>query len=165
MLHALLDAARMGAAMHTAKEMTQAFSCLYKGQSAEQLVDVAPFLFRVSDQKPLASWLLEQGWGQSWGVYLESAATPAEVYRHFRRFLLVRTEGGQELYFRFYDPRALRQFLPTCTTDQLTAFFGPVRYFLLEDENPAFALRYWHQAGTLRQERIDRAGAEQIIQC
>ena len=136
MVHVLLDAARMGSAMTTARDMTDAYTCLYKGESAEKLADYAPYLFRISEKKPLAAWLTEQGWGQSWGVYLESAAKPTEVYRHFRRFLLVRTESGQELYFRFYDPRALRQFLPTCTTQQLIDFFGPVRYFLLEGRRP-----------------------------
>lgn len=165
MIHALLDAARMGSALTTAKEMTDAFSCLYKGDSAEKLAEYAPYLFRISEKKPLANWLINDGWGQSWCVYLDSAAPSAEVYRHFRRFLLVRTESGQELYFRFYDPRALRQFLPTCDARQLTDFFGPVRYFLLEDDDPAFARWYWAEGGLLRQKRISRADAEQLILC
>lgn len=163
MLHIVLDAARMGPALATAQELTDKYSSLYKGRSEEHLAAVAPYLFSATDQPTFTNWLVEQGWGQSWGVYLESAALPTEVYRHLRKFLLVRTETGQELYFRFYDPRVLRQFLPTCNTQQLADFFGPVRYFLLEDEDPVFALYYWLENHTLRRQRLDRVEAERYL--
>ena len=165
MIHALLDAARMGQSMVAAKESTTKFISLYKGRSEENLVDFAPHLFTITDQQKFATWIVDQGWGKSWGVYVESAAPPANVYRHFRKFLLVRTEIGQELYFRFYDPRVLRQFLPTCDTQQLTNFFGPIRYFLLEDDDPAFAIRFRLEQGDLRQDRISRTEAEQVMLC
>ena len=163
MIHAILDAARMGSAMATAKELTDEHSSLYKGESMEKLADFAPYLFMVSGQSAFTTWVTAQGWGDSWGIYLESSANPADLYHHFRKFLLVRTEAGKELYFRFYDPRVLRQFLPTSDAYQLTAFFGPVRYFLLEDADPDFAVRYWLEARTLRQQRLTRAEAEQLI--
>ncbi|HRO43103.1 MAG TPA: DUF4123 domain-containing protein, partial [Flavipsychrobacter sp.] len=73
-----------------------------------------------------------------------------ELHKHFRKFLLVKTEDEQELYFRFYDPRVLRIFLPTCDQGQIREFFGAVDYFLMEDEDPEFAIRYWHENGILR---------------
>ncbi len=149
--------------MAAAKELTEEFSSLYKGESMEKLADFAPYLFMVSGQPAFSTWLVEQGWGNSWGIYVESAAHPADVYHHFRKFLLVRNERGKELYFRFYDPRVLRQFLPTCDAHQLSAFFGPIQHFLLEDEDPAFALRYWLEAGRLRFLRLPRTDIQQLI--
>lgn len=52
-----------------------------------------------------------------------------------RQFLFVKDEDGKELYFRFYDPRILRLYLPTCTKTETAAFFGPVLRFLIESED------------------------------
>ena len=41
-------------------------------------------------------------------------------------------ETGEEVYFRFYDPRVLRVFLPTCSVRQKAELFGEIRSFLLE---------------------------------
>ena len=38
------------------------------------------------------------------------------------------------MIFRFYDPRVLRKFLPTCNADELQTFFGKVETFFAEDE-------------------------------
>src|SRR5262249_7471285 len=43
--------------------------------------------------------------------------------------------AGNELYFRFYDPRVLRTFLPACTGAETKRFFGPVGIYLMETEN------------------------------
>ena len=54
--------------------------------------------------------------------------------RHFRQFLRVRDEAGREFFFRFYDPRVLRVYLPTCNSEELRTFFGPVELFSMEGE-------------------------------
>ena len=70
---------------------------------------------------------------------------------------MVLTEDGKTLYFRFYDPRVLRMFLPTCAPEQLAEFFGPVESFYVEDEDPARALRFSLEAGALKTETVDLA--------
>jgi len=59
---------------------------------------------------------------------------------HLRRFLTVRTEKGKKLLFRFYDPRVLRLYLPTCTSTELNTFFGPVERFVCEGGDSQTAL-------------------------
>ena len=76
------------------------------------------------------------------------------MYKHFRKFLIVQAEDGMELYFRFYDPRVLRIFLPTCTRNQLIEFFGPVQKHIMEDEDPSYALIFSLENGILRKERV-----------
>ena len=44
--------------------------------------------------------------------------------------------------FRWYDPRVLRVYLPTCTVGELREVFGPARAFLVEDVDPGVLLRY-----------------------
>ena len=43
------------------------------------------------------------------------------------------------MYFRFYDPRVFRMFLPTCDETQLRDFFGGVDFFIAEGESQSTA--------------------------
>ncbi len=150
----LLDAARMAGLISEAQTRNPANDSLYRGTRDEGLAAVAPYLFKYVPQQTFANWYLKQGWGRSWGVLMKSSRSLEDLARHFRNFLLVKTETGQSLYFRFYDPRVIRIFLPTCDVGQLREFFGPVDYFLVEDEDPDFVLRFWHENGVLRTQRI-----------
>jgi hypothetical protein len=67
---------------------------------------------------------------------------------------MVKKEDGEQLYFRFYDPRVLRVFLPTCDRQQLSDFFGPVDYFVCEDEDPVSGMMFSLKEGELKIERI-----------
>lgn len=129
----LLDAARMGEAMEEAKSLHGEHHCLYQGDSEVFLNDVAPFLFSIPSHQGFGDWLLSEGRGQHWGVLLFCREDISAVYRHFRKFLMVQAEDGRDLYFRFYDPRALALFLNTADRQQLREFFGPIQWFLIEE--------------------------------
>jgi hypothetical protein len=150
----LLDACVLRENFDEAKAKSLLYRSLYKGSAAENLADLAPYLFDLSNPYTFGQWYMENGWGQAWGIMIQSTLPFEETYRHFRKFLLVKTEEGQELYFRFYDPRVLRIFLPTCDATQLKEFFGPVDYFICEDEDPAFGLVFSFENGNLKQSRI-----------
>jgi hypothetical protein len=151
----LLDAARMGEQMDIARRENKTHDSLYRGGKEAKLSSVAPYIFQYSHGKPFGNWFLHQGWGDSWGIMIRSTWPMIELHKHFRKFLMVTTEEGKQLYFRFYDPRVLRLFLPTCTPGQLIELFGQlIEYIILEDEDPAFALRFWQEKGVLRKERF-----------
>jgi hypothetical protein len=86
--------------------------------------------------------LLAHSWGESWGIYVVSGAQLSDLQRHFRRFLRVQDESGKTLIFRYYDPRVLRPYLPTCTPAELQTVFGPVTRFVLEGRTPNVLLDY-----------------------
>jgi pSer/pThr/pTyr-binding forkhead associated (FHA) protein len=134
-LFAVLDAARTDRVLALLAEAPEEHISLYEGAESEALAEVAPYLVAL----PRGSWLLEalvwEGWGEAWGVYLVTRQSARELRRHLRRFLLVEDEQtGRELYFRFYDPRALRGFLPTCTTWQLAELQADIEAFVMEGE-------------------------------
>ena len=52
-----------------------------------------------------------------------------DLRRHFRQFLKIKDTKGNQLYFRYYDPRVLAAFLPNCKPEELGEFFGPVTAF------------------------------------
>ena len=130
----MLDAARMHGDIYQAREMNPEHICLYEGDSEKFLGAVAPWLFGFDQQSEFGKWVVRSARGNSWGVFLRSSADPQKVYQHLRKFLVVQSEGGKEMYFRYYDPRVMRVFLPTCEPPQLKEFFGPVEAFLAENE-------------------------------
>ena len=76
---------------------------------------------------------------------------------HFRRFLLVEAPDGDSWYFRFYDPRVLERFLPTCDAAQLTDFFGPVSAYGWTDPGSygvTLARQAWLEAPARSKPRI-----------
>jgi len=119
---------------------------LFEGDGAEKLITVAPHLVSLGKDSQLLEDLLRKGWGQSWGYYLTSPETFQPLRRHLRRFLMVADEENNNLYFRFYDPRVLRRYLPTCTPQEATQFFGSVTRFWMEDEDPGVLLEYTRNA-------------------
>ncbi len=150
----ILDAARVDHEMASAHELNPEGVSLYKGDPEEDLSEVAPYLFSCIEKPQFLNWVVTTGWGKAWGVFAMSNVGFNELHRHFRRFLMVKTEDGVQLYFRFYDPRVLRIFLPTCDSLQLREFFGPVSKFVCEDEDPAFALIFFHDNTKLVTQRI-----------
>lgn len=123
-----------------AKELCSKFFSLYRGDKENQLASVAPYVFDADECVELQDWFFKEGWSNSWGVIIYTTQDLKQIRKHLRRFLMVMTEEKKELYFRFYDPRVLRVFLPTCDAKQLREFFGPVDYFVCEDENPETGL-------------------------
>jgi hypothetical protein len=132
--------------------------CLYIGDLHPAVARAAPWLVHLSREAPLTRTLVTEGWGQSWGVFLRTDAGIAALHRHLRRFLRVRDEGGRYLLFRYYDPRVLRVYLPTCTEAELDYVFGPIEQFVMEADAPDRALTFRRQGSSLtmdesRQER------------
>ena len=150
----LLDAARMNQAMEISKDLNPNFNSLYKEKDDPIIQSVAPFLFIFPHSKEFKDYYFDKGWGNSWGVMIYATAGFDELSRHFRRFVIVKSEDGVEFYFRFYDPRVLRVFLPDCDAKQLKAFFGPIHYFLLEDENPDYMIKFWMENNQLKTEKL-----------
>ena len=123
---------------------------LYKGSAEERHADIAPYLVGVDDD--MLDWILTTLWGDPWGIFVQSTASLDELRSHFRKFLVVRGPNGEEWYFRWYDPRVLEKYLPTCTDEELRAFFGPVTSYGVSDPSagvrwirPATPQETWHR--------------------
>lgn len=143
-LFAVLDAARDETIFATlyARQAELWVRSLYQGETAARLAEVAPYLVRLDAGSWVERWVLESGWGHAWGILLWSAETPDRLRRHFRKLTVVTMDDGERWLFRFYDPRVLRVFLPTCDAEQLGQVFGPVRAYCLEDESPETCVEF-----------------------
>jgi hypothetical protein len=136
-LFAILDAARDSLVLARLLNCQEKYESLYEGPEADKLMAVAPYLVAPPPDSEFLSQLVHEGWGKSWGVYLTCDRSFEETRKHLRRFLTVEIEDGTKLLFRFYDPRVLRVYLPTCTSAEVSEFFGPLTGFLMEAEDPA----------------------------
>jgi hypothetical protein len=152
-LFAILDAARDRAIPRIIAESGAAHQSLLEGEKGQALAAVAPYLVGLPPDSPLLRTLADQHWGASTCVYLTSQLPLSELRRHFREFLLVELPQGDVCYFRFYDPRVLRVFLPTCRPEEAARFFGGVRAFFVESEDARTLVRFtWGAEGTIQTE-------------
>jgi len=111
------------------------YSCLYAGPLPPELEMAAPYLLQLDYDSEESRRLIELSWGNSWGVFLRSGTSLNKLRRHLREFLIVRDPAGRRMTFRYYDPRVLRAYLPTCVSEELRAVFGPVECFWTEEHS------------------------------
>jgi len=144
-LYAVVDAARHADIVPMLANSGEMCQSLFEGPKGAELTEVAPYLVQLTETNPLLQSLVYSGWGQSWAIYLRSAKPFADIRNQLRRSLMVKAEGAppdQRLYFRFYDPRVLRVWLPECTPDQLKEFLGPIDTIAMEDDSAEKVLRF-----------------------
>jgi hypothetical protein len=132
-LFAVLDSARNQAIRPALMATDLEYRCLYRGEIPIVLAKVAPYLVELPRESGFLDFLINRGWGDSWGVFLTSTAPLDELRRHLRRFLRVRDPMGRTLVFRYYDPRVMRTFLPTCSPTQLESLFADIHSFVIEN--------------------------------
>jgi hypothetical protein len=130
------------------------YSCLYSGPLAPDLEMAAPYLVQLDPGYRDTHRLIHQAWGNSWGVLIRSETSLKKLRRHLREFLVVRDTKGTRMAFRYYDPRVLRVYLPTCVTAELRTVFGPIDCFWMESESPEYMLDFRVHNGALDQQTV-----------
>jgi len=145
----ILDGAILEHKLEQALSLHEQHRSLYRGQTVPEIEAVGPYLFPYPHTDAFNSWFIGNGLRNNWGILVNAAVSLDEIENHFRQFLMVKTEEGQELYFRFYDPRVLRIFLPTCDAAQLREMFGAVHSFVCHDADDSFLFQYTLRNNTL----------------
>jgi len=153
----VFDAARMDDRIVKAKELCPDFLSLYRGEKEHQLASVAPYIFDVTNNSEMEDWFFNEGYGDSWGIMCFSLKNLKQIRNHLHYFLVVLTEDSKELLFRFYDPRALRIFLPSCNNREVEVFFGPIDYFVCEDDHPETGLIFSLVDGELTTNTVEKS--------
>lgn len=160
-IYAILDGASVPNLPKVLWKMKPERVCLVKGELTPEEAAVAPYLVALPPDSAFTSWVLGTGWGRHWGIF--AIATPGTDLRaardHFRRFLEVRLPDGSVANFRWYDPRVLAVYLPTCNETELDFVFGPIECFVAEDADPGTALDFRRGDGEVR---IDRIGLGEV---
>ena len=128
--------------------------CLYGGDLEADMAEVAPYLVRLERDATFTDWVLSNGWGMHWGIFGTARADLPALGEHFRELVMVYDKSGKGRYFRFYDPRVWRVYLPRCDADGLKTAFGPVICYLVEDGAPKSARRFVFEGNVLQQHHL-----------
>jgi Domain of unknown function (DUF4123) len=136
------------------------YACLYSGQLTPELEMAAPYLVQLDHGYKDTHRLIERGWGNNWGVFLRSDTSMKKLRRHLREILVVRDERGNRLAFRYYDPRVLRVYLPTCTIAELRTVFGPIECFCAEGERAKDLVEFCLGINGLQKSILSSLGSE-----
>lgn len=139
-VYAVLDGASVPGLLKRLGKAKEDHMCLYRGKLDPELRAAAPHLVKLRQDSSLTDWILDEGWGNHWGIFAISETGLEAMGRHLRKFLRVRGPENQILYFRYYDPRVLPVFLPTCYAQELIEIFGPISRFILEGEGGSQAI-------------------------
>jgi hypothetical protein len=139
---AVLDCARDERIFDLIERFALDKSCLYAGRLPWAVQRAAPHLVVLDREDRFTRQLLEQGWGDSWGIFFRTDIPVLDVRKHLRTLFRVKDESGRILIFRWYDPRVLRAYLPTCLPAELRTFFGPIDRFYCEGQAPDTLLQF-----------------------
>ncbi len=150
----ILDGARSIEIFRTLLACHLEYACLYSGTLSPELEMAAPYLVQLDHGYKDTHQLIRQSWGNSWGVFLRSETSLKKLRHHLREFLIVRDERGKRMAFRYYDPRVLRVYLPTCTTPELRTVYGTIECFWAEGEIPTKLWEFKLKNNELEEKRI-----------
>jgi hypothetical protein len=152
--YAVLDGASVPDLPQKIYELGPPAVCLYRGELAPDLAEVAPYLVELQTDGAFTEWLLSETNGRThFGIFASTRLSLADARKHFRRFLTVYTEDGKPLLFRFYDPRVLTKFLPLCSAKELAKLFSGIDFYLAENGSDGF-LRFELEGGRLNTENL-----------
>ncbi len=154
-VYAVLDGAASETLLADLYRLEPKFECLYRGDIKPDLAWVAPYLVRLEPDSAFTQFLFGSGWGKNWGVFVTTQAEFDDVRRHFRRFLMVHSSEGKPLYFRYYDPRVMRDFFPIADAEQIKTMFGPLKAWYGEGLQETEMLRFDVRDGAVVRKSVD----------
>lgn len=114
--YAILDAGYVYGLVERLEDSGLPFKCLYTGDMAEDLRDMAPYLVQLDHAAPLTRSLMTDSdspsscWLLEYGVFIVTLLDFDALHAHCRKFTSVRSEGGQRLYLKFWSSAVLTAF-------------------------------------------------------
>jgi len=114
--YAILDAAKVVNFVEMLEASGLEHRCLFKGEAAQEMRDVAPYVVRLEegvdftrnlfshDPEQEVPWFM---WDREPGIYIRSRGSLDDMWKHFRKFTKVQDEDGKHSYFRSWETRIL----------------------------------------------------------
>lgn len=145
------------------------YVCLYrKGvhYEGERMTDdfaaTAPYVITLDPRKITVEKFSMDRIGKHQVIFLESGASTEEVAKHCSGMLKAMDEDGKVFGFRYYDPRVLRVYLPTCTEEELFIFFGDIDTIWVEGEEEDM-LEFVKEMETSEEEKAEEKPEEEEL--
>jgi len=109
------------------------YKSLFRGSTGEKLWSVAPYLVDISSNEKLVKQIKEMNPVERRVMWLSSSLNIDELRKHLRRFLRMKKEDGDYIYFRFYDPFVANTVFPNLSHEQAVQFFEKIDYLIADD--------------------------------
>jgi hypothetical protein len=154
LVYAVLDGASIPDLRMRLYETNPPHFCLFRGDLEPDVAEAAPYLVGLLREQQFTEWLLNQGLGENRGIFVHSRHSLIEMRKHFRGLVQVAGEEGNPMIFRFYDPRVLIKFLPTCEDEERKEFFGKITTFFAEDEKGTGLVTFKLENNALKQDVV-----------
>lgn len=142
-LYAIIDGALEADLQLMLERYNPPHCCLYAEPVQPELLELAPWLVMVDQQ--VEAWLGTRE--TPWGIYIYSKANIKSLRQHLRKYLHVLIPDQEKpVYFRFYDPRNIWDFLQILSDWDVHTFLGPITkvrtlYKAVEREDDFSAIR------------------------
>lgn len=121
--YAIIDAASEPDVFSLLDEYNPPVCCLYSEPLQPEIAELAPYLVEVTDD--VRKWLDARQ--TPWGIYVCATVNMRELRHHLRKFTMVIIPDQEKpVFWRFYDPRNIREILETFDGWRLHTFLGPV---------------------------------------
>lgn len=141
--YAIVDGAQNLGLPRRLLQMGARHECLFVGALEPEVREVAPHLVSLGEDTGLFDHLMK-GWMKGWAIYLRSPLGMLNLRKHLRTLSLAEMPDGEVVFFRYYDPLALRAVVPSMDEAQRRAFFGDnaVDCIFCEGDEPGELLRF-----------------------
>lgn len=155
-VYAILDGAMVKQLPDWFEDRDAPYACLFPGETDPMVLTRAPWLVRTEPGSEPMAWILQEGWARNWGMFaVVPRDTPFDaVLDHFRKFLQVRLPDERLVFFRFYDPRVQRLFLPSCDAGQTGELFALPLSWVCESDGGEALLVHTVAAGSVKVQTV-----------
>ncbi|MFT6028324.1 MAG: hypothetical protein ACI8O8_000048 [Oleiphilaceae bacterium] len=135
-LYVIVDGAQDDSIATMLRDTGDAWNSLYAMDVPDDLKAVGPWLFQLKKDDPLTAWCINEGLNNNWFIIFASKnKMMSHLRHHFRRFAVVKDEVGKYLYFRYYDPRVLRSYVPSCNAEEREYVFAHIPCFWVNSQD------------------------------
>ena len=108
---------------------------LYREESDLRDLELrAPHLVVLQEEDIFTQRLFTEGYGRNWGCFIFSLYDAQTLAEHLRDYTKVYSyEHRQNVYIRFYDPRAMEKYFRLFDTQEAQRFFSKLSYMMAEN--------------------------------
>lgn len=133
--YAIIDAAKIAQGREIIETSDLPYRCLLKGDVAEELGDVLPYLVELDQEARFTRVLFTHApdvpddmatmhlCHKEPGIYIRTRASFDDLWGQLRKFTRVQDEAGKWYFFRFWEGRNLAGVLGAMDDQQLRSFF------------------------------------------
>ena len=133
-IYTVIDGASTPMLLGKLSEFEPKHTCLFRGELSIEMAEVAPYMVKLEVDNGFTDWLLEYLIELPCCIFAHTDKDYLTLRKHFRSFLRIQSPEGETLHFRYYDPRVLSVYLPSCDKEENQVLYANIveRYLVFD---------------------------------